>query len=275
MAARGGPRLDWRPITPGDRELLPDAKALVADALCHPVVGRTLRALFRRRIPSLRFPGWRVEADPAVVSPRTVAMIFWGIYESAELRFIRSHLRTDLDVVEVGSSIGAVSSAIAQRLGPGRRLLCVEANPTLIPLLRRNVAANAPDRAVEIVNRAIDYRNDSVVFTEGALTTGGHTVGSRPDGGRTHEVPASTLEALLDAHGIGEYALVSDIEGAEAGFIGSDPAALARCQQLLIELHDAEIDGRSETVASLRDALTGRHGFRVSASHGPVYVFER
>lgn len=249
-------------------------KDRVADLLCHPWVGRLLRVMLRDRIPSLRFGGGRLATDSLAVADRTVAQIFWGIYESAELRFVASTLRSDLDAIELGSSLGSVSCAVARKLEPGRRLVCVEANPALIPLLERNVAANAPDTDVRVLNRAVAYGYERVRFVAGDRSTAGRTVGASAEAEGV-DVPASSLSALLAENAYGEYVLISDIEGAELAYIANDAEALARCQQIVMELHDVEVDGGIETVDAMLAALTGRHGFVLRVRHGPVCVLDR
>ena len=49
---------------------------------------------------------------------------------------------------------------------------------------------------------------------------------------RTVEVPTTTIRQLADQHSVWDFALVSDIEDAETGFILAEPEDLARCQQL-------------------------------------------
>ncbi len=248
-------------------------KTTLARGLCHPAVGRLLSALFNDRIPSLRFGCLRIDTRAPSVSPRNVAMIFWGIYESTEMRFVQRYLRPDLDVVEIGSSLGAVACRIARRQEAGRRLVCVEANPDLLPALRRNVHVHSP-QPVEVVNRAIGYDGPIARLHRGPDNTSGRALPSSADA-EGENVPASTLSELLEDHGIGEYALVSDIEGAEAGFIERDPTALSRCQQMVIELHDAESARGPLTVDDLAALLVERHGFVLRDRHGPVCVFER
>jgi FkbM family methyltransferase len=248
-------------------------KALAARLLCLPVVGGSLRLLWRGRIPSLRFRGFRLEMPPNVVGPKIVAMFFWGMYESAELRFVRDHLAADRDVVEIGASIGAVSSAIAQRLAPGRRLVCVEANPALIGVLRENVEANAAHLSVEIVNKGVHYESDRVSFVEAVDNKGGQVAHLESES--RSWVPAITLLGLLDECGLDRYSLVADIEGAEAAIIERDSAALGRCDQIVIELHDASGGGCQATIDRLIEALTAQHGFELRARHGSVCAFER
>jgi len=255
------------------RPLQTRLKAHAADVLCHPLVGLAIRTVFRGRVPSLRFPGWRVALDAPGVTSRTAAEIFWGIYESAELRFVERHLCRDLDVVEIGSSIGAVSSAIAQRQDPNRRLVCVEANPQLHDLLRRNLAANAPGRRVEIVPRAISYDGPTVSFGLGASNVSGRLATAGP-GTEAVEVPATTLSEILRAQGLTRFALVADIEGGEAAIIEKDEPALRNCDQIVIELHATQLDGRDISIEDLVHNIEAR-GLALTARHGPVCLFER
>ena len=128
-------------------------KKVAASVLCSPLTGRLLGLVFGGRIPHR---GARIEVPPHG-DPRVIAALFWGTYESAEIRFVRAHLQGDLDVVELGSSLGGVSSEIARRLQPGRQLVCVEANPDLLGILGRNLQRNAPHVQVQLVHGAINY----------------------------------------------------------------------------------------------------------------------
>lgn len=248
-------------------------KRWVAGILCHPLIGRAIIALFGGRVPSLRSRGWRVALDAPGVTPRTAAQIFWGIYENAELRFVERYLRPDLDVVEIGASIGVVTSAIALHQDPARRLVCVEANPQLIDLLRRNVASNAPGHPVEVVHRAISYGGRTVRFGLGPTNASGQ-LDQAGTSTEAVEVPATTLAELLRERGITRFALVADIEGAEAAIIDKDADALLRCEQILIELHATRFEGRDLGVEDLVRGIEA-HGFTLRARHGPVCVFER
>jgi FkbM family methyltransferase len=202
-------------------------------------------------------------------------MLFFRMYESAEQRFVARHLRSDLDVVELGSSLGVVTSQIARRLRPGSRLLAVEANEALLPTIRSNVARNAPRASVEVVHGAIDYSGAAEVeLLPGAYSFSGR-VGGEASGARAQLVPTTTLTKLLRDRDFGDYVLVSDIEGAEAGIIAGEQDALARCRQLLCELHDTRLAGRSYSAAELSELLCLRHGFRLRDRYGNVCVFER
>ncbi len=247
-------------------------KVRVAELLSRPAVGRVVGAVLRDRIP---IRGCVIDTRDGGIAPAVKAMLLFRLYESAEIRFVQRLLRTDLDVVELGGCLGVVSSQIARRLQRGRRLVTVEPNPRLGEVIRRNVLANAPDALLTVVSAAIDYSADGPQTTlalgeaniDSALATGAET---RP----SVRVPATTLGRVLADHGMDEFVLVSDIEGAEAGMLQRDGDSLAKCKQVLIELHPTTFEGRP---VSVEDMLAGlrRLGFRQVESYGPVFAFRR
>jgi len=196
-------------------------KASVARAICHPAIGRAIGQLLRDHIP---YGGFLIETTSRNVCPETKAALFWGIYESCELRFVQRYIRRDLDVVELGASIGGVTCHIRKRLGPDQRLLAVEANPELAALACRSLERNGLTRNVSILNWAISYEGSaSVRFALGDSTVTGR-VADQASGDAVIDVPAATLSAILRDADIGPYALVSDIEGGEGGSTLGRPA---------------------------------------------------
>jgi FkbM family methyltransferase len=250
------------------RWLPPSVRRRMAASLSSRPMGWLVGRLYRDVVPCY---GLRFHVPTPPVSPRTKAQMWLGIYEGGEIRFVRRWLRQDLDLVELGSSLGVVASHCAQRMLPDRRMVCVEANPALIPVLRANLARHAEGRRIDVVQRAIDYDGSEVTLIVGENTSGSF-VGAGRDGGV--RVPTTTLRELLHEHEIGRYALVCDIEGAEAGLLEEDRAALERCQQAIVELHDTQWRGKTLRVEALADRFH-EAGFVERARHGPVYVFER
>jgi len=247
-------------------------KSIVAAAITHPVIGRTIGAVYGQRIPNR---GIVVDTSSPLITPRMKGYLFWGLYESAELRFLHKYLRTDLDVIELGASIGVVSCQIRKRIAPERKLVAVEADWRLIEVLRRNLELNELARNVQILNAAVcaDGGAGMAYFSVGQNNISGKLSANR--NGNTSEVPALTLDGIAERSDIREYALVSDIEGAETSFIFGADAALAGCRQIIIELHDCEFAGEYVTVHQLREAIVRKHGFALRDSYGPVCVFER
>ncbi len=250
------------------RGLSGERKARLASVLTSTPLAAPLR-IVAGRIPcgectiDTRFP---------FVADHTRAEMWWGMYESGERRAIETSLLDDTDIVELGASLGVVSSHLARRLGSGRRLVCVEADARLAASIRKNVANNAPRAKLEVVSAAIAYGADEVALEFGFDTTMGRVGGE--SSAASVRVPAMSLSALLARHAIDSYALVMDIEGAEAEILARDREALIGCRQILAELHETERDGRHVTQEDLAREIEAL-GFVRAKQDGFVYVFNR
>ena len=246
-------------------------KVFIGTALCHPIISAMISAAFKGRIPS---QGFIFDTNSKYIPRCNAASIFWGLYERKEIYCIRRFLRANLDVIELGSSLGVTTIHIVAVQERARKLICVEANPYLIKTIQNNVTFNAPWKKAEIINRAIDYSGQMEVnFTVGENNLGSHI--SDVGGDQMRLLKTITLRKLLDDYQIKDFALVSDIEGAEAGIIINDAEALTRCWQMIIELHPIDYEGRAYSVDELREKIETFHGFRLTARHHGLHVFER
>lgn len=245
-----------------------NTKVRMLRAIARPGLGRAVARLTGDSIP---IGGARINTASPLVQDVTRARLALRQYERAELRFVRRYLRHGLDVIELGSSIGVVGSIVLGRLEPGRRLIAVEADPDLGAIARNNFAANAKGSHWTLAPAAISYGSqEGIAFVKGDLSTGGH-MARAPGTGGGESIERLTLSDLCARHQVGDFALIADIEGAEAGIIREDAAALSRCRQMIIELHSA--DGMS--ITDMRASLVDDHGFTVVAARGPVLVLER
>ncbi len=258
------------------RRMVPGGvKGALAGLLCHRVVGAGLATLFGDRIPTR---GMRVHTDSPRIANETKAALFWGIYERAEIDFVRRHLDGDLDVVELGGSIGVLSCAILRGMVDAAKLVTVEADPALTGLLERNVASNHPGRRYNVLQQAVSYTaapGSAVDYSVGESNVSGRVAaGGDVERGDVRSVPATTLSRILAEHEIEDYALVADIEGAEAQILLHDAPGLARCREIIIELHEAEVDGARFSIQDLVDRIEAL-GFQLIDRYGSVCAFRR
>ena len=65
--------------------------------------------------------------DYSNVSDKEAARIFWGVWESAEIRFSKRFANSDT-VVELGSSVGVTLGVLANNR-TDTKFVCVEASP--------------------------------------------------------------------------------------------------------------------------------------------------
>jgi FkbM family methyltransferase len=245
-------------------------KLRVAQIVASEKAGRLIGALSGHRV---RHHGLWFDVRSSDFSPQVRAQMFWGGYESAETRMIRGLLRGSTTVVEVGSSLGVTSAHVAALMAPGGHLVCVEANPRLLPGLRERLAPRTASLRVDFVHAAVTGHCGGAV-----LALSPQTVSSRLGPGDPHHtavaVPALTLREILLRTGVSDFDLVSDIEGAETAFLLQDPDVLRGCRRAVIELHDTTIDGRAVSVSDLQEAAVAA-GLRIIGRHGPVVSLVR
>lgn len=261
------PHVDRAPDLGVCQRALSTVKVIAARGMTNPLVGATINR-FARDV--YRVHGLTIGASAMAVSDRVRAHLFWQFYERAEIRMLREHLPRDLDVIECGSSIGVVASAILQHVDPGSRIVCVEADRRLLELLYNNLNRNGDASDVDIICAAIVAGEDDPARLHISESTGGRTV----DSGGAVAVRGLTLSTVVQTHDLARYSLVCDIEGAEACIIFGDPESLDGCQFALFEFHFACYRGRSLSPADLRSGVL-RLGFEEVAAHGNVHAFRR
>jgi FkbM family methyltransferase len=263
-------------LTAAYNRLIPPAprKRNIFRIFYRAAIGQIIARACHDEIPNM---GCVIETHSSLVVPRIKAKLFLRGYEPVEINFVKRYLHPDRDVIDLGSSLGVVASHIGRKLNAGRRVICVEANPQLLDIIRANVNRNAPHVQVEIVSGAVDYPADRREFVELALgfdNLVAHIVedDAVPQG---IIVPVISLSEIIRRYAVDDYTLVSDIEGSEAGLLEMDEAALTRCRQLIIELHHTVRHERIVRAEELAAELRDKHGFRQIDRRGMVYVFEK
>lgn len=263
-------------ITQRHTQLIPPApkKRNVFRVFYRASIGKVIARVYHDQLPNM---GCVIDTHSPLVVPRIKAKLFLRGYEPVEINFVKKYLHPDRDAIDLGSSLGVVASHIGRKLNAGRRVICVEANPQLLDIIRVNVTRNAPHVQAEIVSGAVDYPPDRREFVELALgfdNLMAHIVEDAvaPQG---IFVPVISLSEIVRRYALNEYTLVSDIEGSEAGLLDMDAAVLAHCRQMIIELHHTVRQERIIRAEELAAELRAKHGFRQIDRRGMVYVFEK
>jgi FkbM family methyltransferase len=244
-------------------------------ALSNPVLGTLISRACRNRIRNM---GVTIDTSAPEFTAVVKAQLAFGIYEGAEIRFIRKYLRGCLKVLELGASLGVTAAHILDVAGPGAEVVCVEANPSLLGTLRATTAAAAEraDATVRAIHGAVPP--DATIGSRPvALMIGRSHLGSQARSGERWDadlllrVPAVDLPEII--RGWTDYAVVCDIEGAEAGLILAAHPVLTRASRLVIELHESACGNASVTVAELKTTLLDL-GFELVAQKGRVMVLD-
>ena len=196
-----------------------------------------------------------------------------GSYEAREARFIQTYLPVGATVLELGASLGVVSSIILGRKPV--RLISYEAVGPLGDIARQVVAHNHPAATWELVHCAIAAEGiDEVSFDWSPEYTQGGTVADE-SAKSLIRVPAESLARVIARHRLPSSAwLVMDIEGMEWALARHQAEALRHFDGIIVECHDIKEDNRgiphAEVLAEILKA-----GFTVVARRGQVSVLRR
>lgn len=206
---------------------------------------RALKSLARRlavgRSITRRLPA-SVGSARIVVSPESQLKYFKpgrSGFDSLLLHWAENHVRSGMNVWDIGANVGVFSFAAA---GRGAAVLAIEADPAMGALLLRSARLN-PTLAVSVLSIAVADRQG---FATLQIASGGRAsnsltecVGTRSPFGYAVgevEVATTTLDGLIDRFGAPDL-IKLDIEGAEEMALHGAERILANVRpRILIEL---------------------------------------
>jgi FkbM family methyltransferase len=250
-------------------------KTIVRDLLCSNITGGLILRVYPNRIPDIRWRPYKFVVQRKGVSKKIAAMLFWGFYESAEIRFIHQYFKGDTDVVELGGSMGIVSSHLASLQQNGKKLVIVEANPALIDTLEENVNSyRKPGSFVKVYNKAVSYTGQEIALkiTEDSTES---AISNQTNEGQFVKVSTIKLSDLVMENQLENFTMVCDIEGAEAEIINEDFDSLRKCKNLFIELHETNYQDKIYSINDLVTLIIDKHRFVHVDQYGPVFYFSR
>ena len=242
------------------------AKRVIASLLTHNVIGKLIGWVMRDQIPAF---GLRIGTQDPAVSAHVKAKLFFGIYESAERRFVSKYLPIDVHVVEFGSSLGVLTCLIRKRLPENLKVVAVEANPNLVPILKNNLAVNGCVNNVFIEAAAVSYQPGcQALFQQSVHSTDGRLApNSLADG--SVAVPAIKLSDILRTYRLDDFSLVCDIEGAEWEIFENDLSSLEKAKVIIIELHKS---AKGQNSNALLNQILASGQFVLVDQYGPTCV---
>lgn len=163
--------------------------------------------------------------------------------------------------IEFSGSLGVVSCVINKSLKRPKNHTVVEANPYLIPLLRKNKRRNGCQFTV--VSRALGYVPQLTIHCSHSGPCAGNLFQPRDD---QFDVSTTTLRNLVAKYGRRSISVVSDIEGAEDALFSNEIEVLAERVRLLVFESHPEYLGRRrfrQQLQSLVEQASSRFSLKV------------
>lgn len=185
-----------------------------------------------------------------------------GSYEPEMAAICRAHLDPARDAIDVGANVGFFSVLMAREL-PGRRVLAIEPTPGALARLHANLSRNGVADRVLVVEGAAaaeaGHFDLSVIEGREEYASLGPLVHTAIAGEahRTVRVATTTLDDLVEAHGLAPGFIKIDVEGAEAAVLEGARQTLARHRPVVMaEINDPLLRQQGSSLRAVLALLT-------------------
>ncbi len=172
------------------------------------------------------------------------AKMAMGTYEPEVARTISEHVKEGMTAVDVGAQCGYYSLLLASKVGSRGQVLAIEARPTSVGLIKKNVEENQLGTTVQVLHMAASDRPGVLDMFE----TSGMFVAGHEEGKPSCRVNCAPLDEILDGKRVDFLKI--DVEGHEPKVLVGLNKTIARCKpKLLIELNEYWLQ-RNSSVSS-------------------------
>ena len=189
------------------------------------------------KLCSVSYDGAWIQKFPTgtIVEPRLTLYTLDEVEESSRDFWMYGYEPSEGDtVVDVGAGTGWDTLAFSRKVGPGGRVIAIEAHPKTFACLERMCKENRLSN-VTLIHAALMDRACEVHISDAVDHLGNRTVAV--DGGVS--VPGMTLDDLCKSLNIQRVDLLKmNIEGAEKFAIEGMTEALGRIRHVCISCHD-------------------------------------
>jgi FkbM family methyltransferase len=237
-------------------------KNLIASLLVNNFAGFIIKKL------KIKFNLYNGIFNYNLVSNHEAACIFFGIWESAEIRFAKRFAKSK-SIIELGSSVGVMLGTLANNRD-NTKFICVEAFRKIIRKLLKLQKSLPKKNKYLFLNKAIFYNNRYVNFEEKTTATSKITKNNTKTI-KSYKVKAVTLSKIIKKYSIKKpFTLISDIEGAEASIFFKDVSSLKYCEKIIVELENVALYTIKNQVLQIK-----KIGYKILENYGNVFVFSK
>jgi FkbM family methyltransferase len=214
--------------------------------------------------------GISLDVPDVMLTPMIQKMLEKGWYEVEEAKAVKIHLRKSDSVLELGSGVGYLAILCARIVG-AKNVTTIEANPALLPLIRRNASNNHMEEITLLHGLAVAQ---SASGKEPFYIPEDFWAGTQKHlditSSQKIEVPTLNVDDMLAK--IEPTILISDVEGAEGDFFYTQlPESL---RLVILELHPKHCSQENIRDIFIRLFSQG-FCYQTQGSSGAVVVFER
>lgn len=216
----------------------------------------------------------RVPIRRSALSSKMRRHLMRGGYERAERKILSRLIREGDAVIELGASLGIVTTLLARKVGSSGQVVAVEPNRLLRPHFDRQLACNKKSAIlVEALGCPVWGGSVPEKIRSQCFTAAENSLSGRAEGNSGAEVPWLTLKEIAARAGIeAPTAVVIDVEGGEQVWCDLAPSFPNSVKTIIVEVHPHLIGG--DKAARCVQALV-REGFELAEFTGSVFGLSR
>lgn len=209
--------------------------------------------------------GVKIDVSQAAIDAYVKEQIVRGIYESEEYYILSECLKSEDRVLELGACVGFLSAAAAKVCG-SKNVMCVEANPALIDVIKTNHDLNGVSPKT-IAGIASDNDGEDVSFFVGERATGSSLL--KRQGSR--EITQQTVDVNRLIEEFAPTFLMMDIEGSEIDLLPK--LDLSALRIIVVEFHP-KLSGYDTITACIQQIIDKGFVLRIDKFSNKCVVFE-
>jgi FkbM family methyltransferase len=230
----------------------------------HFLKGLEHQLKMRRRYKTLR--GIRLDVSQPEIDLFVKEQIVRGTYESEEHNLLTQLLKPKDRVLELGACIGFLSATASMICG-SENVMCIEANPNLIPVIENNHYLNDISPSIVSGIAALEDAAQSTFYVGERIT--GSSVLERKESREIHQKTVNVNRLIREFN---PSFLMMDIEGAEIGLL---PALnMANIRMLVIEFHP-KLNGFDAVTECIQAIIEKGFALRVDQCQNKCVVLQK
>jgi len=184
---------------------------------------------------------WPVNDERFRIDPR-VRRFIPPTMEPDLWEWLKTTVRADERVLDVGSFLGIYAMALARWAGANARVLAFEPTPAVAETLVRHVEMNGLQDRIEVLRIALGTRDGVADFHEHSEPYRNAIGVTDPAGVGTGQirVPVSTIDAICESRNVEPTLIRMDVQGAELAVLTGARRTIARGRgrlRIILEAH--------------------------------------
>lgn len=218
--------------------------------------------------------GVKVPIRGSFLAPKMRRHLMRGGYERAERKILARLVKEGDIVIELGASLGIVTTLLKKKIGSGGAVIAVEANQRLAPHFHKQLQVNGlkADLVHALGCPVWDGEIPESVRSQG-FSSMASSLSGRAEGPGGDDVPWMTFKRIAEQVGIGApTVLMIDVEGSEDIWCERQPDFPESVRTVIVEIHPHLI-GEIKAGECVQALI--REGFRIAAISGTVFGLVR